>query len=105
MRCNLKAARKLQGFVRQALGIYKVRFVKQSNTIHYFDKDENEYNFDDIEEQDEVANECEDNNSTQIEPQTRVEQVLARASGVMNHIVSASSIRERTVIISAKMTE
>lgn len=42
-----------------------------------------------VEEQDEVANGCNNNKSTQIEPQTRVEQVLARASGVMNHIVSA----------------
>ena len=34
VRCTFGAAR---GFVRQALGISKVRFVERSNTIHYFD--------------------------------------------------------------------
>ena len=80
VRCTFGAARKLRGFVCQALGISKVQFVKQSNTIHYFDKDANEYNFSNTEEQDEVTNECDNNDSAQIKPQTRVEQVLARAS-------------------------
>ena len=73
VRCTLKAARKLRGFVRQTLGISKVQFVEQSNTIHYFDKDANEYNFDDMEEPVEVANECEFDDDTQTEPRTRVE--------------------------------
>ena len=89
VRCTLKAARKLRGFVRQALGISKVRFVEQRNTIHHFDKDVNEYNLDDVEDHVEVANECVFNEDTQTEPRTRMEQVLARASGVMNYIVSA----------------
>ena len=42
-----------------------------------------------MEEPIEVANECEFDEDTQTEPRTRVEQVLARASGVMNYIVSA----------------
>ena len=62
---------------------------RKSNTIRYYDKDINEYNVDEMEEPIEVANECEFDEDTQTEPRTRVEQVLARASGVMNYIVSA----------------
>ena len=68
VRCTLKAARKLRGFVRQALGISKVRFVEKSNTIRYYDKDINEYNLDDMEEPIEAANECEIDEDTQTEP-------------------------------------